>query len=221
MDWRLLRPAPWLDTRARFVARLPRGGALLDVGSSDGETLRHFAQLRPDLALRAVDVAGTPERYPAGCDFRRLDVERDPLPWVDASMDGVTCLQLVEHLHDPAPLMREVARVLRPGAPIFLETPHPRTLELPSAKEHGFTLNFYDDATHVRVVPPSALAAMAVDAGLSPMEAGTSRNLLFAAAHLALRLGPPSRQALTARAHHVGWSSYLIARRPDVSPIAA
>ena len=49
MNWRLLRPWPWLDTRAGFVARAPRGGRLLDLGASDGETLRHIAELRPDL----------------------------------------------------------------------------------------------------------------------------------------------------------------------------
>src|SRR5688572_13392124 len=53
MNWRCLHPWPWLDTRARFIARTPRGGKLLDLGASDGETLRHIAELRPDLSLAA------------------------------------------------------------------------------------------------------------------------------------------------------------------------
>src|SRR5277367_3143450 len=60
MNWAMLRQVPWLDTRARFVAGTPRNGALLDLGSSDGETLGHFAELRPDLRLFAVDKAGEP-----------------------------------------------------------------------------------------------------------------------------------------------------------------
>ena len=55
MNWALLRQFPWLDTRAQFVAAAPRAGALLDLGSSDGETLRHIAELRPDLRLYAAD----------------------------------------------------------------------------------------------------------------------------------------------------------------------
>lgn len=47
MNWRILRIAPWLDTRANVIARIPRGGALLDIGSSDGETLRHFLSYGP------------------------------------------------------------------------------------------------------------------------------------------------------------------------------
>ena len=73
MDWRHLRAAPWLDTRARFVSRVPPKGTLLDLGSSDGGTLRHFAELRPDLRFLAVDIAGTPENHPAGCQFHRAD----------------------------------------------------------------------------------------------------------------------------------------------------
>ena len=80
MNWRSLRSAPWLDTRAAFVARVPAKGTLLDVGTSDGETLGHFAELRPDLQLLATDIEGKPERYPAGCQFHRADIQKDRLP---------------------------------------------------------------------------------------------------------------------------------------------
>ena len=62
MNWLCLRPWPWLDTRARFVARVPRNGRLLDLGSSDGESLGHLAQLRPDLRLGAADKLGQPDK---------------------------------------------------------------------------------------------------------------------------------------------------------------
>ena len=61
MYWIYLRACAWVDTRARFVAGTPPGGTLLDLGSSDGETLGHIAELRPDLRLFAADSAGTPE----------------------------------------------------------------------------------------------------------------------------------------------------------------
>src|SRR5688572_32598739 len=111
MNWVYLRHAPWLDTRARFVARTPAAGALLDLGSSDGETLRHFAELRPDLRLFAVDLAGQPENYPPGCQFHRVDLEREKLPWADRSMETITCMHLVEHLSDLTLLMQEAARL--------------------------------------------------------------------------------------------------------------
>jgi len=217
MNWAKLRSFPWLDTRARFVAGVPRGGALLDLGSSDGETLRHMAELRPDLQFFAVDLEGKPDQYPAGCQFQRANLEKDRLPWADGSMDAVTCMQLVEHLQDVKFLLQEVARLLKPGGSVFFEAPHPKTVALPSpsgAAAGTFTVNFYDDTTHVRPVAMGALAKWARAAGLQVCDSGISRNWLFAAAYPFLYWMPASRQQLTARVHWIGWSAYLIAKRP-------
>jgi len=202
---------------ARSAWTLFGGGALLDLGSSDGETLGHFAELRPDLRLFAADLQGAPENYPAGCQFHRGDLQQDRLPWPEASMDAITCMHLVEHLNDLTPLFREAARLLKPGARIYLETPHPKSLVCSSpagAAAGTFTLNFFDDLTHTRVVPMGVLAHHARQAGLVVEDSGTARNWLFAAAYPLLCLGPASRRKFTARVHWLGWSACLIARRP-------
>lgn len=217
MNWAFLRPIPWVDTRARFVAGTPRGGTLLDLGSSDGETLGHFAELRPDLRFFAVDKAGKPERYPPGCQFQKADLERDKLPWPDASMDAITCLHVIEHLHDLRVLIAEAARLLKRGGRIYFETPHPKTVNLPSppaAKAVAFTMNFFDDSTHVRPVPVETVAQQAGGEGLEVALAGISRNWLFAAAWPMFVWLPPSRKKFTSQVHWIGWSSYLVARRP-------
>jgi SAM-dependent methyltransferase len=215
MNWRYLRKCPWLDTRSRFVASTSKAGSILDLGSSDGETLSHIAQLRPDLKFFSVDIAGEPENYPAGCDFQRADLERDKLRWADQSMDSITCMQLIEHLNDLSNLLIETRRLLKPGGKIFFETPHPKTLALssPSGVAAGtFTLNFYDDLTHTRIVSMGALAARLRMLGMEVLDAGISRNWLFAAAYPLLLLASPSRKKFTARAHWLGWSAYLVAR---------
>jgi SAM-dependent methyltransferase len=214
MNWSSLRYFPWLDTRARFVAQTPARGTLLDLGSSDGETLGHIAELRPDLQLCAADKLGTPERYPAGCQFQRADFELDPLTWSDHSMDAVTCMHLIEHLHDARRLVGEITRLLKPGGRAYFETPHPKTLTLPSLRGR-FTLNFHDDPTHIRVVATDELAQKVRAAGLKVEADGISRNWLFAAAHPVLALLPDSRKKFTARIHWLGWSAYLIARKPS------
>jgi SAM-dependent methyltransferase len=132
-------------------------------------------------------------------------------------MDAITCMQLVEHLRDLTLLTREAARLLKPGGRIFFETPHPKTLSLPSLQGRAagmFTLNFYDDPTHVRCVPVTALAECARGAGLEVVASGISRNWLFAASYLFYMFTGPSRRKYTARVHWLGWSSFLIARRP-------
>lgn len=212
MNWLYLRPWPWLDTRARFVARVPRSGRLLDLGASDGETLGHIAQLRPDLQLAAADKFGQPEKYPPGCTFHRVDFEHAPLPWPDASVDAITCMHVVEHLGNLKNLFQEIRRVLKPGGRVYFETPHPKTLTLPSAAGK-FTLNFHDDPTHVRLVTVEELARHADAVGLVVEARGTSRNWLFAAAHPGYCLLPASRKKFTARVHWLGWSAYLVARQ--------
>jgi len=217
MNWVRLRRFPWLDTRARFVAGTPQNGSLLDLGSSDGETLNHFAELRPDLRFFSVDIAGKPANYPAHCQFQQADLERDRLPWPDASMDAVTCLHLIEHLRDLSLLLRETARLLKPDGRVYFETPHPKTLWLssPPGRAAGtFTINFYDDRTHIRPVAIGALAQEVREVGLEVVDTGISRNWVFAAAYPLLSLFPPSRKKFTARTHWLGWSACLVARRP-------
>lgn len=217
MNWKCLRLLPGLDTRAAFVACLPKGGSLLDIGSSDGETLRHMSELRPDLKLYATDVAGVPEHYPADCAFHRGDIEREPLPWLAASMDGITCMHVIEHLRELTVLLQESVRLLKPGGCIYFETPHPKSLTLaspPGVAAGTFTLNFFDDQTHVKPVAVGALAQQVRATGLEPLRSGISRNWLFAAAYPFFALMPPGRKKFTALIHWIGWSAYLIARKP-------
>ena len=213
MNWKYLRHCSWLDTRARFIAATPQNGKLLDLGSSDGETLNHIAELRPDLRLHSADKLGQPEKYPPGCDFQQCDFTRDTLPWPDHSMEAITCMHVVEHLEDLKNLLMETARLLKPGGRIYFETPHPKTLDLPSAKGK-FTLNFFDDPTHIRVVPPDSLAEQLSATSLQFVRSGVSRNWLFAASHLMYRFRPESRKKFTARVHWIGWSAYLVAQQP-------
>lgn len=217
MNWKLLRAFPRLDTRSRFLAATPQGGHVLDLGSSDGETLRHFYELRPDLRFYAVDIAGQPNRYPPGCQYRQANLNTETMPWPNHSMDAVTCMHLVEHLDNLTILIPEITRLLKPGGQAYFETPHPKTLTLPSLAgpaAGSFTLNFFDDLTHTKIVSIGALAQLARKNRLQILRAGTSRNWLFALAHPFYRFLPDSRQKFTAKIHWLGWSAYLIAQKP-------
>jgi SAM-dependent methyltransferase len=217
MNWKYIRSAPWLDTRARFISGAPRGACLLDLGSSDGETLCHIRELRPDLKLLSTDIEGTPQNYPPHTDFARLDLQTESLPWSNQSVDIITCMHLVEHMNVHDHLLTECFRVLRPGGLVYIETPHPKSLCMPSPRGSfagQFTLNFYDDITHVRIVSVGAIAKHATKVGFTILNSGASRNILFAAAWLVFRFLPSSRKSLTAHTHWIGWSAFIVLRKP-------
>ncbi len=215
MKWTWFRKFLWIDTRFNFIGKLKLHANLLDIGSSNGETLTHFHEARPDLQLFSTDIAGTPENYPTKAQFHRADITKDAMPWNEASMDGITCMHLVEHINSFNYFFQECFRLLKPGAFLYIETPHPKTLllSMPYLEQAGkFTYNFWDDLTHQQIMPIGKIAALAAPHGFSVVKVGTSRNWLFAFLYpFSFLLSP--RKKIISRVHFIGWSSYIILKK--------
>jgi SAM-dependent methyltransferase len=92
----------WL--RAQAVA----GGRALDVGCGD----RPYAQIFPGAV--GFDVPGN--------EHADLHGSLESIPVEDESFDVVLCLQVLEHVPDPAAAVRELHRVVRPGGRVLLST---------------------------------------------------------------------------------------------------
>jgi SAM-dependent methyltransferase len=58
------------------------------------------------------------------------------MPFADATFDGAICIEVLEHAADPDELLREAARVLKPGAVLLLTTPW-------SARRHHIPYDFH------------------------------------------------------------------------------
>jgi len=214
MNWKVYRMLPFLDTRAKFIATIPRNGYLLDIGSSDGNTLRHFYEMRPDIKYYATDISGMPEKYPPGCQFYRCDIQKDTLPWEDQTFNAVTVMHLVEHLSNYDNLLATCFRLLRQGGKVYFETPRPKSLVLDSPKGKilgDFTLNFLDDVTHLQIVNIARFARLLKEHGFTVMNYGISRNIMFALLYPFFMFLPASRGKYVSYAHFIGWSNYIIA----------
>lgn len=97
----------------------PPGGAILDLMSS---WISHLPPEVPygrvaGLGMNRAELAANPRLS----DFVVRNLNDDPaLPFADAEFDAAGLCVSIDYLTDPAAVLRETARVLRPGAPMVV-----------------------------------------------------------------------------------------------------
>ena len=101
-----------------FAAQLPDGARVLDAGAGEGQYRNRFTRHR----YCGVDLAVGDRTW----DYSRLDVLADlsDLPFRGESFDAALHIVTIEHLREPASALGEIARSLRPGAPLLIAAPH-------------------------------------------------------------------------------------------------
>ena len=115
------------------------GGELLDLGCGSGELARHLAGI--GYQVTGCDIAPEMLRQAETADWTqdvrwiRLDPGWRTLPIGSRGLDGVVAASVLEYVPDPRAVLRECARVLRPGGTLLCTVPdltHPvRWLEWP------------------------------------------------------------------------------------------
>ena len=108
-------------------------GRVLDVGCGGGSVAKAVKRERPDLQVFGCDLSESALRIagasPDGVDFRLATAER--LPFDDSTFDLVWIFDVLEHVEEPERVLREVARVVKPGGRFHIVLPlegQPRTL---------------------------------------------------------------------------------------------
>jgi SAM-dependent methyltransferase len=136
------------ETQTAPDARTPR---ILDVGCGRGRTLRYLEREFPGGAVPArlvgVDLdPRLPERLHRFEAWTALLADASlGLPFADGAFDAVVCEQVMEHMEDPAALVREAARVLRPGGLFVAGVP---TFPPGAGFVRGLFAHRHDDAHH-------------------------------------------------------------------------
>jgi SAM-dependent methyltransferase len=93
-------------------------GMVLDIGAGD-RWVRPY--LGKDVEYLALDYPRTGrDLYAATPD---VFADAVALPFADETFDGVICLEVLEHVREPATVIHEIARVLKPGGRAWLSMP--------------------------------------------------------------------------------------------------
>lgn len=139
--------------------RLKPGDSILDAGCGLGEVL---ADIPEGYKLFGFDFANsnvefTKRRLGARADVKQGSIYEIPFP--DASMDAVLCLEVLEHIEDDERGVRDITRVLKPGGVLIVAVPY--TYYWPAYKQL---------MGHFRHYTRESLAAMLRQNGLEPVE---------------------------------------------------
>lgn len=124
---RLVRQAELLEPHLHQHIDLAGCSRLLEIGCGVGAQLRLLFRRYPDLHMTGVDVSDTQiqrarlllaEELSAG-QLELYTCRGDALPFADSSFDAVYICFVLEHVADPAAVIREAKRVLVAGGLLY------------------------------------------------------------------------------------------------------
>jgi SAM-dependent methyltransferase len=132
---------------------------VLDLGCRYGALTRTYAEGN-DVTGVDVDREALAEAAKLGIETRWADVD-EPLPFEDATFDVVVAGELLEHVRDPAGLVAEARRVLRPGGRFVASVPN--AFRLKNRLRFLVGRKPEDDPTHLHMFSPDDVHALLHD----------------------------------------------------------
>jgi 2-polyprenyl-6-hydroxyphenyl methylase / 3-demethylubiquinone-9 3-methyltransferase len=161
----------WIDALASL-----RGKTIVDIGCGGGILAEAMAQRAAhvtgaDLAARPMGVARLHalETGVANVEYREIAAEALAAE-KPAGYDVVTCMEMLEHVPDPASVVRACGALVKPGGWVFFSTlnrnPKAFVFAIVGAE---YVLRLLPKGTHeyARFIRPSELARWCRDAGLA------------------------------------------------------
>lgn len=167
------------DSRRTFIRSLPESTRVLDLGCGYGQNGIAVNAIHAAAEVHGVDIVRHPD-LPGFYSFKTVDLDDGALPFPDNYFDAVLFTHVIEHLRSTLDLGREINRVMRKGARIYVEAPNWTTVFAPSFgfhREQHTPFNFYDDRSHVKPWSKQGLFEFLFQScELRVMKVGNTRN---------------------------------------------
>lgn len=129
---------------------------VVDLGAGHGDDLRIARQKQPDADFCGVELHSefATDLQKGGFRVLTVDIERDPLPFEDGSVDVVIANQILEHTKEIFWILHQVSRIVRVGGSLIIGVPNlaafhnrillslgrqPSPIKTASAHVRGFT----------------------------------------------------------------------------------
>ena len=134
--------------RARSLLTVPKGSLVLDLGCAFGFGTR---LLQTDFEAYGHDLSSDYIRRARGVAPRATFTHgpAHAVPYPDGYFDAVLLLDVLEHVPDPAAVIQEIGRLLRPGGQLIVSVPNRGALEAADS------LNVYQTLLRGRRSPPT------------------------------------------------------------------
>ena len=142
---------------------------VIDVGCVDGGALAFCAEkgayviladLDAERVSRAADWIG--DRAPGRVEKHITDA--NPLPLADSSVTRVICMEMLEHVDDPAVVLAELVRIGKPGARYLITVPDTVQEKL---QKHLAPPSYFEKPNHIRIFERAEFDAAVTNAGLT------------------------------------------------------
>jgi SAM-dependent methyltransferase len=142
---------------------------LLDLGCGAGDLLQ--TARKHGWQAQGIDVSSHAAQHVREFGFEVFAGELQVAEFPAGHFDVVTAAELIEHVFEPRALVREVARILRPGGIFWLTSPHARGL---SARLLGLKWQCIWPPEHLQLFSIAGLKALLREAGFRDVRVDTT-----------------------------------------------
>lgn len=110
----------------KFLTQSDSLNNVLDLGAGHGDDLLSAKKVNPDVELLAIESFPpyVKELKEKGITVYSADIEKNPLPFKDESVDVVIMNQILEHVKEVFWILHEVTRILKKGGSLIIGVPN-------------------------------------------------------------------------------------------------